>query len=52
MRIRKIICAMRGRGGESGRKDSWHIVLEVGGDITNTITSVLKDNYVLETYED
>ena len=41
------ICAMRGRGG-SGEKDSWHIVLEIGEDISNTITSVLKDNYVLE----
>ena len=50
MRIR--ICAMRGRGGNSGEKDSWHIILEFGYDITNTITSVLKDNYVFETYED
>jgi len=39
---------MRGRGGESGVKDSWHIVLEIGEDISNTITSVQKDNYVLE----
>lgn len=35
-------------GGVSGEKDSWHIVLEIGEDISNTITSVLKDNYVLE----
>ena len=42
------ICAMRGRGGESGEKDSWHIVLEIGDDISNTITSVQKDNYVIE----
>lgn len=46
------ICAMRGRGGVSGEKDSWHIILEIGEDISNTITSVQKDNYVLETYED
>ena len=46
------ICAMRGRGGESGMKDSWHVVLEIGERISNTITSVQKDNYVLETYED
>lgn len=39
---------MRGRGGVSGEKDSWHIVLEIGEDISNTITSVQKDNYVLE----
>lgn len=48
MKIR--ICAMRGRGGMSGEKDSWHNVLELGDDITNTITSVHKDNLVL--YED
>lgn len=42
------ICAMRGRGGISGEKDSWHVILEIGDDISNTITSVLKDNYVLE----
>ena len=43
-----IICAMRGRGGESGMKDSWHIILEVGGETSNTITSAQKDNYVME----
>ena len=41
------ICSMRGRGGVSGEKDSWHIVLEIGEDISNTITSVQKDNYVI-----
>lgn len=51
-RVPKIkICSMRGRGGESGIRDSWHIVLEIGDDISNTITSVQKDNYVLEFYE-
>ena len=45
------ICAMRGRGGVSGEKDSWHIILEIGDDISNTVTSVLKDNYVLEIYD-
>lgn len=43
---------MRGRGGVSGEKDSWHIVLEIGDDVSNTITSVQKDNYVIETEED
>ena len=38
---------MRGRGGVSGEKDSWHIVLEIGEDIANTITSVQKDNYII-----
>ena len=43
------ICSMRGRGGVSGEKDSWHNVLEIGpAEYTNTITSVQKDNYVLE----
>lgn len=45
------IGAMRGRGGVSGEINSWHIILEIGGDISNTITSVLKDNYVLEIYD-
>ena len=37
----------------SGEKDSWHNVLEIGSsDYTNTITSVQKDNYVLETITD
>ena len=49
MRIK--ICAMRDRGGISGEKDSWHVVLEVGEYVSNTITSVLKDNYVLEIYD-
>lgn len=44
------ICSFRGRGGQSGKKDSWHNILEIGsGLFTNTITSVQKDNYVLET---
>ena len=47
------IVSFRGRGGASGEKDSWHNVLELGStDYTNTITSVQKDNYVLETHED
>lgn len=49
MRIK--ISAMRGRGGTSGEKDSWHIILEIGDDISNTVTSVLKDNYVLEIHD-
>lgn len=41
--------AFRGRGGASGEKDSWHNVPEIGSDrYTSTITSVQKDNYVLE----
>jgi len=47
MKVR--ICSFRGRGGKSGKKDSWHNVLEIGEQgYSNTITSVQKDNYVLE----
>jgi len=43
------MCAFRGRGGQSGKRDTWHNVLEIGDeDFTNTITSVQKDNYVIE----
>ena len=49
--MRVKICAMRGRGGGSGEKDSWHIILEIGEDVSNTVTSVQKDNYVLEIYD-
>ena len=47
-----LMVALRGRGGVSGEKDSWHLRLELGGDdISNTITSVQKDYLILE-YED
>ena len=40
-------------GGASGEKDSWHNVLEPGSDeYTNTITSVQKDNYLMEINDD
>ncbi len=48
----RIMVALRGRGGESGKKDSWHLKLEIGDScIGNAITSVQKDYLVLE-YED
>lgn len=51
MRVR--IIAFRGRGGQSGEKDSWHNVMEIGGmDCSNTVTSVQKDNYILETHDE
>lgn len=47
------IIAFRGRGGQSGEKDSWHNVMEIGGmDCSNTVTSVQKDNYILETHDE
>ena len=48
----KISVALRGRGGVSGEKDSWHLTLEIGGDVSNTVTSVQKDYLLMETYED
>lgn len=46
-----LSCALRGRGGESGRKDSWHLRLELGGeDVSNTIDTVQKDYLLLELY--
>lgn len=48
-----ISCALRGRGGVSGRKDSWHIRLELGEtDISNAIDTVQKDYLLLEVYEE
>jgi len=47
------ICSFRGRGGVSGEKDSWHNVLEIGEEnISNTITSVQKDNFVMNVNYD
>lgn len=52
------ICAMRGRNPDnpSDRKthSSGRFVqrLEIGGGISNTLTSVAKDNYVIEIYEE
>lgn len=44
-----LSCALRGRGGESGRKDSWHLRLELGGeDVSNTIDTVQKDYLIME----
>lgn len=51
--MRLIMVALRGRGGESGKKDSWHLRLEVGEeDVGNTITSVQKDYLLMEVYDD
>lgn len=45
--------ALRGRGGQSGEKDTWHLRLELGDEIVgNAITSVQKDYLLMEIYED
>ena len=47
------MCALRGRGGASGEKDSWHLRLEIGErDVSNVIDTVQKDYLLLEIYED
>ena len=51
--MKRIACALRGRGGESGKKDSWHHKLELGGsDVAYNLTSVQKDSLILEIYAD
>lgn len=50
--MRVISCALRGRGGESGMKDSWHLVLEVGEEsVSNAIDTVQKDYLLMEVYD-
>lgn len=50
--MKRIACALRGRGGRSGEKDSWHLRLEIGEkDVSNTIDTVQKDYLLMEIYE-
>ena len=49
--MNQISVALRGRGGVSGEKDTWHLQLEIGNEIGNTITSVQKDYLLMEIYE-
>ena len=50
--VRRISCALRGRGGKSGQRDSWHIRLEVGSEfVSNAIDTVQKDYLLMEIYE-
>lgn len=47
-----LMVALRGRGGVSGEKDSWHLKLEFGEEeVSNTITSVQKDYLLMMIYE-
>lgn len=51
--MKLMMVALRGRGGESGEKDSWHLRLELGDEIVgNAITSVQKDYLLMEIYEE
>lgn len=53
-----LIMAMRGRNPENPSDRETHSNgsfmqrAEIGGGISNTLTSVAKDNYVIEIYED
>jgi hypothetical protein len=50
--MKVIMCALRGRGGRSGERDSWHLRLEIGEkDVSNTIDTVQKDYLLMEIYE-
>ena len=44
------ICAIRGRSNGDWHNSEHKQRLEVGGEISNSITSVLKDNYIFETH--
>lgn len=51
--MKTIMVALRGRGGASGEKDSWHLRLEIGEEeVSNAITSVQKDYLLMEIYEE
>lgn len=55
--MKKMICALRGRNPDnpSERKKSdgrYRQRLEVGGGISNTLTSVEKDNLIIEIEDD
>lgn len=43
------ICAIRGRSDGDWHNSEHNQRFEIGGEISNSITSVLKDNYIFET---
>lgn len=44
------IMAIRGRSDGDWHKNQHYQKVEIGGDISNSITSVAKDNYIVEFY--
>lgn len=51
--MKRIMCALRGRGGQSGETDTWHLRLELRDEeISNTIDTVQKDYLLLEVYDE
>lgn len=49
--MKAISCAMRGRSGGDWYLSEHKQLLELGTDISNSITSVQKDSLVCEIYE-
>ena len=47
-----LSCAMRGRSDGGWHESSHYQKLEIGGGISNSITSVQKDYLVIEVYEE
>ena len=45
------ICAIRGRSDGDWYNSEHSQRLEIGGELSNSITSVLKDNYIYEEYD-
>lgn len=43
-----LIAAIRGRSDGDWRGSDHYQKLEIGGDVSNTITGVLKDNFIIE----
>lgn len=46
-----LSCAMRGRSEGDWHMSEHHQKLEIGTDVSNSITGVSKDFYVIEIYE-
>ena len=49
----EMMVALRGRGGVSGERGSWHLQLEISSrEVGNSITSVQKDYLLMQIDED
>lgn len=49
--MKVISCAFRGRSNGEWYMSEHHQKLEIGTDVSNSITGVSKDFYVIEIYE-
>ena len=50
-RVDVLIAAARGRSDGDWYQSEHYQRFEIGGDISHSITSVEKDNYIVEVYE-